>query len=109
MSYKKLVRDNIPDIIKENGEEPVFRVLSDKEFLVELKKKLLEESNEVINSSGDEMLSELGDLLEVMISLAKVHNISLDDIIISSSEKRDKRGSFTKKIYLEDVKRSTSS
>ncbi len=105
MSYKKLVRDNIPDIIKENGEEPVFRVLSDKEFLVELKKKLLEESNEVINSSDDEMLSELGDLLEVMISLAKVHNISLDDIIISSSEKRDKRGSFTKKIYLEDVKK----
>lgn len=105
MSYKKLVRDNIPDIIKENGEEPVYRVLSDKEFLVELKKKLLEESNEVINSSGDEMLSELGDLLEVMISLAKVHNISLDDIIISSSEKRDKRGSFTKKIYLEDVKK----
>ena len=105
MSYKKLVRDNIPDIIKENGEEPVYRVLSDKEFLVELKKKLLEESNEVINSSGDEMLSELGDLLEVMISLAEVHNISLDDIIISSSEKRDKRGSFTKKIYLEDVKK----
>lgn len=105
MSYKKLVRDNIPDIIKENGEEPVYRVLSDKEFLVELKKKLLEESNEVINSSDDEMLSELGDLLEVMISLAKVHNISLDDIIISSSEKRDKRGSFTKKIYLEDVKK----
>lgn len=105
MSYKKLVRDNIPDIIKENGEEPVYRVLSDKEFLVELKKKLLEESNEVINSSGDEMLSELGDLLEVMISLARVYNISLDDIIISSSEKRDKRGSFTKKIYLEDVKK----
>ena len=105
MSYKKLVRDNIPDIIKENGEEPVYRVLSDKEFLVELKKKVLEESNEVINSSDDEMLSELGDLLEVMISLAKVHNISLDDIIISSSEKRDKRGSFTKKIYLEDVKK----
>ena len=105
MSYKKLVRDNIPDIIKENGEEPVYRVLSDKEFLVELKKKLLEESNEVINSSDDEMLSELGDLLEVMISLARVYNISLDDIIISSSEKRDKRGSFTKKIYLEDVKK----
>lgn len=30
--YNKLVRDNIPDIIKENGEEPIYRVLNEDEY-----------------------------------------------------------------------------
>jgi len=48
MSYKKLVRDNIPDIIKNNGEIPITRILSNGEYKFELEKKLLEECNEVI-------------------------------------------------------------
>jgi len=42
MSYKKLVRDNIPDIIKNNGEIPITRILSNEEYKCELEKKLLE-------------------------------------------------------------------
>ena len=30
--YNKLVRDNIPDIIRESGETPVIRTLEDEEF-----------------------------------------------------------------------------
>lgn len=30
--YNKLVRDNIPEIIRGNGEEPICRVLSDTEY-----------------------------------------------------------------------------
>ena len=41
--YNKLVRDNIPNIIKEKGEEPITRILSDEEYKKELEKKLNEE------------------------------------------------------------------
>lgn len=39
--YNKLVRDKIPDIIKNNGEEPIIKVLSYDEFKIELEKKKL--------------------------------------------------------------------
>ena len=41
--FNKLVRDKIPEKIKNNGEVPYTRVLSDEEFRIELEKKLLEE------------------------------------------------------------------
>ena len=38
MSYGKLVRDNISNIIKENGEDPITRILSEEEYKIELEK-----------------------------------------------------------------------
>lgn len=105
MSYKKLVRDNIPDIIESKGETPITRILSDKEYKIELEKKLLEECNEVINSNGNDRLEELADLLEVMMALGKIQENTLDDIIDASNQKRAKRGAFDKKIFLESVQK----
>ena len=39
----KLVRDNIPDICKENGQIPNARILIDAEYASELRRKLQEE------------------------------------------------------------------
>ena len=80
--FNKLVRDNIPNIIENNGEKAITRILSDKEYRVELYKKLLEESQEVINSQDTEdILEELADVLEVLKSIAELENRNLDDII----------------------------
>ena len=104
MSYNKLVWDKIPEIIKNNNETPITRILSDEEYKVELEKKLLEEYQEVLKASGNERLEELADMLEVMISLASLDDATLEDIIELADKKRNKRGGFKEKIFLESVK-----
>ncbi|MBO5095577.1 MAG: nucleoside triphosphate pyrophosphohydrolase [Bacilli bacterium] len=101
--YNKLVRDNIPEIIKSNGETPITRILDDEEYKKELERKLLEEYNEVLESSGDNRMEELADMLEVMISIAELENKTLEDIINICEEKRKKRGGYKKKLCLEKV------
>ena len=103
-SYKKLVRDKIPEIIKSNGEEPIIKILENDEYKKALETKLLEECNEVISAEAENRLEELADLLEVMEALAKLENADLNKINLLADKKRQKRGSFDKKIYLEGVK-----
>ena len=99
--YKKLVRDKIPEIIKNNGEEPIWRVLNEEEYLKELNIKLIEEVNEFIEAGNVE---ELSDVMEVLEAIAKVHNIDFNDVRKEQKVKREKRGAFENKIYLEGVK-----
>lgn len=102
-NYNKLVRDKIPEIIKNNGEEPQFRILGDFEYKLELEKKLFEEYNEVISASGNDRIEELADMLEVISALARVEGQSLDRVVEVAKQKVIKRGSFNNKIYLESV------
>lgn len=100
--FNKLVRDNIPNKIESNGEVAITRILDDNEYRMELYKKLLEESNEVINSQkSEDTLEELADVLEIIKSIASLENKELGDIIDISNQKRLKRGGFEKRIFLE--------
>lgn len=101
--YNKLVRDNIKDIIIKNGEKPVIRFLDDNEYKIELEKKLYEEYKEVIDSTGDDRIEELADMLEVIRALARLENKSLEDVIFLANKKREKRGAFNDKVFLEKV------
>ena len=62
--YNKLVRDNIPSIIKGNGATPITRILNEEEYKKELEKKLYEEYNEVLEASGEDRIEELADMIE---------------------------------------------
>lgn len=101
--YNKLVRDKIPEIILNNNEKPITRILDDQSYKKELEKKLLEEYNEVLESSGKDRLEELSDMLEVITYLATLENSSLEQVRKIAKQKRLKRGGFDKKIYLEKV------
>lgn len=102
--YNKLVRDNIPEIIKGNNDgEAVTRILNDDEYKKALEDKLYEEYQEVLDASGEDRLEELADMLEIMISLAKIEKANLEKIIEIAKKKKAKRGGFDKKVYLEKV------
>ena len=102
--YNKLVRDNIPDIISADGRNPITRILSDAKYKDALEKKLYEEYQEVLEATdSSDRIEELADMLEVIISIAKLDNKQLDDVIDAANKKRKKRGGFDKKIFLERV------
>lgn len=101
--YNKLVRDKIPNIIKEKNETPVVKILTDEEYKKELEKKLYEEYKEVIEASGEDRVEELADVLEIIKALAKLENKTLEDVIKVANKKVDKRGGFEEKIFLEKV------
>lgn len=103
-TYNKLVRDNIPNIIRNKGDEAITRILNDKEYKKELERKLLEEYNEVLNTTNStERIEELADMLEVIISLARLENKNLNDVIEVANKKSKESGNFNEKIFLEKV------
>ena len=66
--YNKLIRDKIVDFIEKDGKKAIVSALNDEQYKIELLKKLLEEANEVANSSNsNEMLEELADVGSVNI------------------------------------------
>ena len=102
--YNKLVRDEIPNIIIKNNGKPYIRTLEDKEYKRELEKKLLEEYNEVLEAKdSNSRIEELADMIEIISSLAKLENSTFDEVIKVAKIKKEKRGGFDKKIFLEKV------
>lgn len=98
--YNKLVRDKIPEICEDNGQKALYSVLNTEEYKAFLRKKLLEEVQEYLESEASE---ELADILEVVDALAMVKGKSFMDIIKIKEEKAAARGSFSKRIFLEAV------
>ena len=98
--YNKLVRDNIPDILKKNGATPIVRILDDEEYFKELNRKLKEELNEYLDGND---IEELADLYEVMLAILDYKKMSLMEFDIIRKMKVEKRGAFKNKIYLESV------
>ncbi|WP_077298215.1 nucleoside triphosphate pyrophosphohydrolase [Virgibacillus pantothenticus] len=100
-NYHKLVRDQIPEIITNNGQQAITKNLTPKEYHMELKKKAEEELREYFQAEGSESaLEELADLLEVIQALAKTHGGSFQTIEALRKKKREERGGFDKGVFL---------
>jgi len=93
----KLVRDKIPDLIIKSGIAPNTRVLGNKEYLIELDKKLQEEVTEYLENND---LAELGDVLEVIRAIADARGNGIDAIEHIREQKFIERGGFKEKIFL---------
>ena len=102
--YNKLVRDKIPQIIKASGKSPTTKILNEKEYITELRKKSQEELQEYLSAETDqEALEELADLLEIIHALAKVHSSTIEEVDKIRVEKAAKRGGFSDKVFLIEV------
>ena len=101
-TYNKLVRDNIPDIIKNENRFCTYRTVRNdkKQYESFLKKKLLEETEEFLENP---CLEELVDIYEVIVSLLDCHNVAVKEMFDLAIKKRKVRGGFFKGIVLETV------
>lgn len=95
--YNKLIRDNIPEICRDDNKIAVTKTLNDNKYRKALRRKLLEETHEYLAS---EELSELADILEVVDALAKLQGSDFEGIIRLKNEKALKNGSFDKRLLL---------
>lgn len=93
----KLVRDRIPQVIRDDGDEPVTRRAGEEEMLRLLRDKILEEAQE-LHESGE--LEEVADIKEALDRYVDVTGAEekLEEI---RENKAEERGRFDENIVLE--------
>src|SRR5579859_1084526 len=97
--YNKLVRDRIPDVIHARGARAIVHPLDEAAYLSELKKKLLEEAEEVMRAASfGEVLEELADVLQVLESLAEAHGVQISAVQSRMDAKKKERGAFAQRL-----------
>ena len=99
----KLVRDKIPDIIKEDGKECKYHVANYEEHKTRLYEKLREELDEFIEEPSEE---EMADMYEVLLAICRLHGLSMWNVQHVAADKRTQRGGFQGRIVLEEVSES---
>jgi len=101
--FSKLVRDNIVEKIISGGGNPIWRKLSLEEYVVELKKKLIEETKELDEAKGDEVLKELADVQEIIDNLVEAIGSTKKDLSEQQVKKNNQNGSFKNRQYIDLV------
>ena len=99
-SYRKLIRDKIPEIIERSGKICRTEILDDADYLKLLDEKLTEELSEYQESNS---LEELADLLEVMEAVVTARGYSWEQLQTVKAEKKAARGGFAEKLLLLEV------
>lgn len=98
--YNKLVRDKIPEKIRQNNKNPVTHIAEDLEYWEKLKQKLSEETNEFLQ---DSCIEELTDILEVLDAIIEFKKINKQELYDLKEQKANKRGRFKDRIILDEV------
>ncbi len=99
--YHKLVRDHIPTIIRRNGYTFETEVMTEEDYRLALRRKLLEEAREALEATTpDELATELADLYEVINALMNSYGITADTVHTEQERRRIERGGFEQRIRL---------
>jgi predicted house-cleaning noncanonical NTP pyrophosphatase (MazG superfamily) len=99
--YNKLVRDRVPEILRAGGHEVVTETLEGDALLGALRAKIDEEVAEYDTAIDDEhAATELADLLEVVMAIAKRRGYGEAAIQQLRADKAVQRGAFDLGFFL---------
>lgn len=101
-SMNKLIRDNAP-VLSDDQVQVTQRTLGDDEYIAQLKLKLVEEAQEVLEAQNiEDTKTELADVMEVIHALCSIENYTLQEIEEARVKKKAERGGFEKRVYCQD-------
>lgn len=98
--YNKIVRDNIPTIIENNGSKCEIEIVSNEEALSYLYAKLTEEVNEFLESKD---IHEMADIIEVLYAICDKMKITRAMLETIRQQKENENGGFKNNIILKKV------
>jgi predicted house-cleaning noncanonical NTP pyrophosphatase (MazG superfamily) len=102
--FNKLVRSKLPARMTDEGMVINGCALADEEYVMQLKRKLMEEAEEVsLSTTRENLVVELADVMEVMHALTKAASIDLSEVEAARLEKRDANGDFHADHYINYV------
>ncbi len=97
----RLVRDQIPRLVREAGHEVLFRELDEKERPAFLKRKVAEEAAELERASQGAEKEEIADVLEALEALIRVRGYDRDALRQVKQAKLKRRGGFERCFVVE--------
>jgi predicted house-cleaning noncanonical NTP pyrophosphatase (MazG superfamily) len=100
ITYNKLVRDRVPEIIRSQGKSCVVTTLNKADHLTHLNAKLKEELEEYF-ASGEVM--ELADMVEIIRAILHVKEVSIEEFEKLREGKRQSNGGFDRGYFLASV------
>jgi predicted house-cleaning noncanonical NTP pyrophosphatase (MazG superfamily) len=95
----KLIRDKIPELVEERGEDISVHLADEEEFVQALREKLVEEVGEFLQNPSPE---EMADILEVMDAMCVLYDIDPVEVQDVKDYKFIERGGFEKKLILDN-------
>jgi predicted house-cleaning noncanonical NTP pyrophosphatase (MazG superfamily) len=97
----KLVRDYIPQLIRQGGKKVTIKSLSTPEYQKALLTKLVEEAREAARATNlDELIEEIADVYEVIDALLTSYNLDREVILAAQVKKKREKGGFAQKLQL---------
>lgn len=101
IEFNKLVRDRIPEDIRQHGETVQVYELRGDALITALRRKVVEEAYEVLQAvTLDDTADELADLTEVIDALVDSLRLSRAEIVERRARKNAKRGGFSSGLML---------
>ncbi len=95
--HNKLIRERIPEIIRQAGRECEVKTMSQSEYHQALLNKLVEEAKEAAEAKPNNLVEELADIYEVIDAILTNLKIDKDLVLAKQKQKRQEKGGFNHK------------
>lgn len=100
----KLVRDGLRTDYERLGQVPIYKKLTNAEHRDELKRKILEEVNEIpLDGAMEDIVSEFADVHQALEDAAYAYGVTPGQIETIKQEKFNKKGGFRQATYVETL------